>query len=669
MANVITLKASEHTIKSVTVFKSSKAEVVRSFKVDLTEGQNKVEIKGLSSCIDPLSVRVSGLGEARLYDVVCTVEQSQQYGFAGHDLDDASELIRSLNVKKGEIEKRKAIRECEARLLLQYAESLKGEHVAPAQMIDFMQTFTIQNQKNLQEVSKLDGDLDALNREIAKQESKVKTKKGLAQGRVDVVVVADGEVQVDLVLTYIVNRAQWEPTYELHAKTENGKPLSLVKLHYRARIIQSTGEDWTNTSLTLSTVSGADSRAIPSLKPVKLSPQPFGGPKKGLINMFSNANAVRPNVMQFQQQRQQQPQQPQAGNAFWNSQTTGTSGFAGAFGPTQAPVRGLFGSQPAAGFAGQPQAATGGSLFGTQATVGGGGFQAATGGGLFGTSQAASGGGDVSAGDLVVPLPDEEEEEEEQFEELSTGEPIPAIAEPTTIVNETPVAVTFSVHGESTIPSDGIAHQVSVAILPFESTISYITVPKIDARVYLQCRVKNSSDYRLLPGSVRVIFDDSFASSTRINEINTGDDFECTLGDDPSTKVTYSRTLKSIKSNGGNFAETTNTTTYTTKISVHNKHTFDIDDLVVRHVIPMCEDKRGQVILRKPDELAKAKEGQILSLPDGLKVTWSKSEGSDGKGGEKEGRYEWIWKVASGAKVNLEAEWDVKVPGEYMWAE
>jgi len=32
----------------------------------------------------------------------------------------------------------------------------------------------------------------------------------------------------------------------------------------------------------------------------------------------------------------------------------------------------------------------------------------------------------------------------------------------------------------------------------------------------------------------------------------------------------------------------------------------------------------------------------------------------DGKGGEKEGKFEWKWEVGSGAKVNLEAEWEIK---------
>ena len=74
-------------------------------------------------------------------------------------------------------------------------------------------------------------------------------------------------------------------------------------------------------------------------------------------------------------------------------------------------------------------------------------------------------------------------EDDDDFEDL---EGPGAITEPTTVVSETPMAISFSVHGESTIPSDGVEHQASVAVLPFQAKISYISIPRIDPRVFLQ---------------------------------------------------------------------------------------------------------------------------------------------------------------------------------------
>jgi hypothetical protein len=144
--------------------------------------------------------------------------------------------------------------------------------------------------------------------------------------------------------------------------------------------------------------------------------------------------------------------------------------------------------------------------------------------------------------------------------------------------------------------------------------------------------------------------------------------FDCTLGTDSATKVTYSRSARTVKSASGSFAEVTNTSTYISKITIHNKHAFAISDLVIRDVIPMSDDKRVKVILRKPEGLCDAKDGEVVDMKrDGLKVNWEKVV--DGKGGEKEGKFEWRWKVDPGAQVKLEAEWEVKAPADTTWVE
>ncbi|KDR85672.1 hypothetical protein GALMADRAFT_234676 [Galerina marginata CBS 339.88] len=79
------------------------------------------------------------------------------------------------------------------------------------------------------------------------------------------------------------------------------------------------------------------------------------------------------------------------------------------------------------------------------------------------------------------------------------------------------------------------------------------------------------------------------------------------------------RSGKIAKFNEGTFSEVTSSTTYTTKMSIH--------DLVVRDVIPTTEDKRGTTVQRKPPLV-------------------------DGNGVESKGKFEWKWKVGSSVKVN-----------------
>lgn len=147
----------------------------------------------MPSCIDTQSVRVSGLGDARLYDVACTTRD----GF-----NRSSETIRLLRVQKAALEGEKRVRDHESDLLVTYAKTLKGEHVPPPQMGDFLQSFVEQGRKNLQAVAELDEKIVVLTRQIEVELKKETTKKGASNGQVAIVVGTDSDAHIDLKLTY-----------------------------------------------------------------------------------------------------------------------------------------------------------------------------------------------------------------------------------------------------------------------------------------------------------------------------------------------------------------------------------------------------------------------------------------------------------------------------------
>ncbi|KAF7335447.1 hypothetical protein MVEN_02198000 [Mycena venus] len=658
------LTASVNSIKGVTVYKSHKAEVVRIFKIDLKSGNTKIEITELPSCIDTQSVRVSGLGDARLFDVVCTTRDGFENCSSlldGPGPWKSSEAMRRLKAQKLALEGEKRVRGHESDLLVSYAKTLHGEHVSPTQMGEFLQSFVEQGRKNLEAVAELDEKIVALDRQIEVEVQKETTKKGLTTGEVTIVVGTDSDTHVDLKLTYIVSNASWESTYELHAATDNSKPSSSVALHYRARIMQSTREDWNDTALTLSTVAASTvAKSIPWLNPIKIRPQshparPAGGlfgkmPNNNVnLNPFTSCNPfplqsnTAPSLFEQQQQYQQQQLQQVQQQQYQQQQFQQAQ-------QQQAQVQQLQQLQP------QHQQL---QMVQQQPSIFGQPQQPSS---AFGSSQDPV----QTLRTLDKPAPAGSlDSEADDFEDIAVPN---AMAGPTTIVTETPLAISYAVEGATTVPSDGTVHQVSVAVLPFEAKISHICTPRVDPRVYLQCHVKNTSEYRLLPGPVSVVLNDSFVSKTSINEINTGDTFTCTLGDDVATKVTYARSSKTVTSQGGSFQEVFNTTTYNTKITIHNKHPFALTDLVVRDIIPTCDDKRAKVLLRKPEGLANAKGGEVVKLaPPGLKVMWGKT--SDGRLGEKDGRFEWAWSVDGGAKAVLEAQWELKAPADIAWVE
>jgi uncharacterized protein YoxC len=153
----------------------------------------------LSSNIDTESIRVSGLGQARLFDVVCTIEKTQDADLSS---DSSSEIIRRLNVKKLHLESQKRVMEHEADLLVTYAKTLNGEHVTPTAMREFLKIFVDKGRENLEAVAEIDQNILEVNRMIEKESAKATLKIGEASGQVTIVVVASEDSKVAMKLTY-----------------------------------------------------------------------------------------------------------------------------------------------------------------------------------------------------------------------------------------------------------------------------------------------------------------------------------------------------------------------------------------------------------------------------------------------------------------------------------
>ena len=93
-------------------------------------------------------------------------------------------------------------------------------------------------------------------------------------------------------------------------------------------------------------------------------------------------------------------------------------------------------------------------------------FQSAP-GGLFGASVRHAGRSAVS----VVPY---------------SGAMGQQLSAPRGIVSKSPLSVTYTVEGKTTIPTDGQSHKVLVASLPLEATVTHVTTPRKSTVAYLQ---------------------------------------------------------------------------------------------------------------------------------------------------------------------------------------
>ncbi len=146
--------------------------------------------------------------------------------------------------------------------------------------------------------------------------------------------------------------------------------------------------------------------------------------------------------------------------------------------------------------------------------------------------------------------------------------------------------------------------------------------------------------------------------------------FPCVLGVDTSLKVTYRQSSKTEHEPRRNFAEPHKTIARTAITTIANQHGHAVTELVVRDAVPLGnEDVQVAVMLRRPAGLAEAAQGAEVAVKlaqpqEGVtaKVRWTKVE--DGRGGEKDGLYEWVCAIPPGKKISLEAQWDVKGPSD-----
>lgn len=172
----------------------------------------------------------------------------------------------------------------------------------------------------------------------------------------------------------------------------------------------------------------------------------------------------------------------------------------------------------------------------------------------------------------------------------------------------------------------------------------------------------------------------TFIINLRTNEqhlqfIAVNESFPCVLGVDTSLKVTYRQSSKTEHEPRRNFAEPHKTIARTAITTITNQHAHAVTELVVRDAIPLGnEDVQVAVMLRKPAGLAEAVQGAEVAVKlaepqEGVtaKVRWTKVE--DGRGGEKDGLYEWVCAIPPGKKISLEAQWDVKGPSDVLWSE
>ncbi len=70
----------------------------------------------------------------------------------------------------------------------------------------------------------------------------------------------------------------------------------------------------------------------------------------------------------------------------------------------------------------------------------------------------------------------------------------------------------FTIARQSSIPSDGVEHKVTVAIFDLEPKFVHETVPSKSTFAFLTAHIVNTSTFPLLPGPTAIYLNNSFVA-------------------------------------------------------------------------------------------------------------------------------------------------------------
>jgi uncharacterized protein (TIGR02231 family) len=128
------------------------------------------------------------------------------------------------------------------------------------------------------------------------------------------------------------------------------------------------------------------------------------------------------------------------------------------------------------------------------------------------------------------------EEEEDEFVPQQALAPA-EIAVASVETSNSGASVTYRTPKSTNIPNDGSPHKTTIAIIPLEANLDYVTAPKLAEEAYLRAKIKNSSEYLLLPGTASIFHGMEFVGTTSLETTAPNEEFEVQLGIDSRIKV------------------------------------------------------------------------------------------------------------------------------------
>jgi uncharacterized protein (TIGR02231 family) len=252
-------------INSVTVFLSG-AQINRTASATIPVGTTYLVFEDLSQYINTSSVQVKGTGDF----VILSVTPQMNYMNTKEKSKTVLALEDSLKANNERLTYQQSLLEIYAseKQMIIANQSIGGSQTGVK--IEDLKAAAEFFRTRLADISSKTIDANAKIKiiqeaiyKLTNQYSTENAKSNLPTSEIVVAVTAKAKVAATFEINYAVTGASWYPSYDLRA-TDTSSPISL---DYRANVYQSTGEDWDNVKLTLSTGNPNASNTKPIITP------------------------------------------------------------------------------------------------------------------------------------------------------------------------------------------------------------------------------------------------------------------------------------------------------------------------------------------------------------------------------------------------------------------
>ncbi|SEO12845.1 mucoidy inhibitor MuiA family protein [Bradyrhizobium sp. OK095] len=243
-------------IDTVTVYPDG-ATVTRVMSLDLASGDSTLVAKDFPLSLDPSSLRVEGEAGAKL--TIGTIDARPPRAAPPVNLPELDKRIEALKDQRADLQGAIDAAHARRKFAQHFAEASPaglGEKGEARPITEWRAAFTAV----AEEVAAADTTIrDAfrkqreIDRQIAQLEAE-RSAKPPSKLEVRIDVASAAATKATLRVTYAVRNARWLPLYDARLDTGAKDRKPQVELVRRAEVTQSTGEDWSNVTLGVSTV-------------------------------------------------------------------------------------------------------------------------------------------------------------------------------------------------------------------------------------------------------------------------------------------------------------------------------------------------------------------------------------------------------------------------------